>query len=59
VLEFSLAYSKAVGYTRRGVIQSTFKEETETDLFTQNAEHPLEEVGNRIRAMMPWLDPQK
>ena len=32
-LEFALAYSKAVGYTRAGVIQSTFKEETEKDLF--------------------------
>jgi ketol-acid reductoisomerase len=58
-LEFALAYLKAVGYSRAGVIQSTFKEETETDLFRENAEHPLEEVGKRIRAMMPWLDPQK
>ena len=22
----------------------------------QNDEHPLEDVGKRIRAMMPWLD---
>ena len=58
-LEFALAYLKAVGYTGAGVIQSTFKEETEKDLFGHNAEHPLEEVGKRIRAMMPWLDPQK
>jgi len=36
-LEFALAYSKAVGYTRAGVIQSTFKEETETDLFGEQA----------------------
>lgn len=36
-LEFALAYSKAVGYTKGGVIQSTFKEETETDLFGEQA----------------------
>lgn len=36
-LEVALAYSKAVGYTRAGVIQSTFKEETETDLFGEQA----------------------
>jgi len=36
-LEFALAYPKAVGYTRAGVIQSTFKEETGTDLFGEQA----------------------
>ena len=29
----ALAYAKAIGGTRAGVIESTFKEETETDLF--------------------------
>jgi len=29
----ALAYAKAIGCTRAGVIQTTFKEETETDLF--------------------------
>ena len=29
----SLAYAKAIGCTRAGVIETTFKEETETDLF--------------------------
>lgn len=29
----ALAYSKAIGCTRAGVIETTFKEETETDLF--------------------------
>jgi len=32
-LRFALAYAKAIGGTRAGVIQTTFKEETETDLF--------------------------
>jgi ketol-acid reductoisomerase len=31
--ELSLAYAKALGATRAGVIETTFKEETETDLF--------------------------
>jgi len=31
--DIALAYSKAIGLTRMGVFQSTFKEETETDLF--------------------------
>jgi ketol-acid reductoisomerase len=32
-LDYALAYSKGIGCTRAGVIQTTFKEETETDLF--------------------------
>ncbi len=32
-LKLGLAYAKAIGGTRAGVIQTTFKEETETDLF--------------------------
>jgi len=31
--EFALAYAKAIGGTRAGVIETTFAEETETDLF--------------------------
>lgn len=31
--EFGLAYAKGIGGTRAGVIETTFKEETETDLF--------------------------
>ena len=31
--DISLSYSKAIGLTRLGVFKSTFKEETETDLF--------------------------
>lgn len=31
--EIGLAYAKAIGGTRAGVIETTFKEETETDLF--------------------------
>jgi len=32
-LRMALAYAKAIGGTRAGVIETTFKEETETDLF--------------------------
>ncbi len=35
--EVALAYAKAVGGTRAGVIETTFKEETETDLFGEQA----------------------
>ena len=31
--DLALAYAKGIGGTRAGVIQTTFKEETETDLF--------------------------
>jgi len=31
--EYALAYSKGIGATRAGVIETTFSEETETDLF--------------------------
>jgi ketol-acid reductoisomerase len=31
--EIALAYSKGIGATRAGVLETTFKEETETDLF--------------------------
>lgn len=32
-MKLALAYAKAIGATRAGVIETTFKEETETDLF--------------------------
>jgi ketol-acid reductoisomerase len=32
-LKIALAYAKAIGATKAGVIETTFKEETETDLF--------------------------
>jgi ketol-acid reductoisomerase len=35
--DVALAYAKAVGGTRAGVIATTFKEETETDLFGEQA----------------------
>lgn len=35
--ETALAYAKAVGGTRAGVIETTFEEETETDLFGEQA----------------------
>jgi len=36
-LKKALAYAKAIGGTRAGVIETTFKEETETDLFGEQA----------------------
>ena len=36
-LETALAYAKALGTTRAGVIETTFAEETETDLFGEQA----------------------
>ncbi|WP_227766128.1 ketol-acid reductoisomerase [Zhaonella formicivorans] len=35
--EYGLAYAKGIGCTRAGVIETTFKEETETDLFGEQA----------------------
>ena len=36
-VQVGLAYAKAIGGTRAGVIETTFKEETETDLFGEQA----------------------
>ena len=36
-LELALSYAKGIGVTRAGVIETTFKEETETDLFGEQA----------------------
>ncbi len=36
-LRLALSYAKAIGGTRAGVFQTTFKEETETDLFGEQA----------------------
>ncbi|HHY46655.1 MAG TPA: ketol-acid reductoisomerase [Firmicutes bacterium] len=35
--DIALAYAKGIGSTRAGVIETTFKEETETDLFGEQA----------------------
>jgi ketol-acid reductoisomerase len=35
--QLGLAYAKAIGATRAGVIETTFEEETETDLFGEQA----------------------
>jgi len=35
--EFALAYAKAIGCTRAGTLETSFKEETETDLFGEQA----------------------
>ncbi len=35
--DYALAYAKGIGGTRGGVIETTFKEETETDLFGEQA----------------------
>ncbi len=35
--EIGLAYARGIGGTRAGVLATTFKEETETDLFGEQA----------------------
>src|SRR5438477_281651 len=35
--QLALAYAKAIGGTRAGVIETTFREETEADLFAEQA----------------------
>ena len=35
--DVALAYAKAIGAARAGVLETTFKEETETDLFGEQA----------------------
>src|ERR1039458_7345773 len=35
--EFALSYAHGIGSTRAGVLQTTFKEETESDLFGEQA----------------------
>ncbi|MHB9093181.1 MAG: ketol-acid reductoisomerase [Eubacteriales bacterium] len=37
VMDVALAYAKGIGCTRAGVFETTFKEETETDLFGEQA----------------------
>ncbi len=36
-LEFALAYAKGIGSSRAGILETTFAEETETDLFGEQA----------------------
>ena len=35
--EFALAYAKGIGALKAGALETTFKEETETDLFGEQA----------------------
>ena len=35
--EYALAYASGIGAGRAGIIETTFKEETETDLFGEQA----------------------
>ena len=39
--EIALAWAKAIGATRAGVLETTFADETELDLFTEQATWPL------------------
>lgn len=36
-MDYALAYAKGIGGTRAGVLKTTFKDETETDLFGEQA----------------------
>ncbi len=59
----ALAYAKGIGGSRGGVFRTTFKEETETDLFGEQAvlcggaKRPGE-GGLRQRSSRPAIDPQ-
>ncbi|MCG7206679.1 hypothetical protein [Streptomyces arenae] len=70
----ALSYAKGIGGTRAGVIRTTFTEETETDLFGEQAvlalrkyaaykrkdsEHLLETIGKELRKLMSWVDDEE
>ena len=48
--DIGLAWARGIGGARSGVIETTFKDESETD-----NSHPVEVTGRRSRKMMPWL----
>ena len=61
-LKIALAYAKGIGGTRAGVIQTTFEEETETDLFGEQVvlcggTSELIKAGF-IRSWMPVISPR-
>jgi ketol-acid reductoisomerase len=49
----ALAWAKAIGCTRAGVIETTFRDETETDLFGEQAVL----CGGSARSSMPGSKP--
>jgi Acetohydroxy acid isomeroreductase, NADPH-binding domain len=44
----ALAWAKAIGATRAGVIETTFREETETDLVPRRQEDASHQRGSRV-----------
>src|SRR5437879_45209 len=69
----ALAYAAGIGCARAGVFETTFREETETDLFGEQTvlcggvtaliqaglEDASEQVGAKLRAMTPWTEEGK
>ena len=49
-----LAYAKGIGGTRAGVIETTFKDEVETDLFGEQAVLAAAPASSSRRASRPW-----
>ena len=42
-------------FTREWVLENQAKQASFKAIRNRAAEHPIEEVGERLRAMMPWL----
>src|SRR6266516_3963418 len=48
--DLALAYGRGVGCTRAGVIETTFKEETETDLFSDETKREMKKILGEIQS---------
>ena len=55
--DLALAYAKGIGCTRGGVIETTFKDETETDLFGEQAVLCGGVPSSSARATRRWSTP--
>ncbi|KUN18590.1 hypothetical protein AQJ23_39665 [Streptomyces antibioticus] len=53
-LALALSYAKGIGGTRAGVIETTFTEETETDLFGEQAVLMYEGGLEKMRWSISW-----
>ena len=42
-------------FTREWVLENQASQASFKAMRNRSAEHPIEEVGERLRAMMPWL----
>src|SRR5436309_1232421 len=53
-LEIGISYASAIGGGRAGIVETTFKE-----MRRRAGEHPIEQVGEKLRAVMPWIAKNK